>query len=212
MSPAARKKKTARKVAAKKKTRVAAKKAATKRAAPKSRGAVRKTAAKKATKKSAKVKTTAAKRAQPAKKVAAKKPPPAAVVKRPASVIPAKASPAKAAPSRPAPAPLTTPRVEARPQRRPAPRRARPSHHDGATPDVARQHFRELLEAKQARVRQGPSYPAANAHTGQHPTTPVPLPAYVAAPPPATGSGAPEPAADIEPEHARGNQGMRDQK
>jgi hypothetical protein len=30
------------------------------------------------------------------------------------------------------------------------------------------QHFRELLRAKQDRVRQGPSYPAPNAYTGRH--------------------------------------------
>ncbi|MBA8882789.1 hypothetical protein [Dokdonella fugitiva] len=30
------------------------------------------------------------------------------------------------------------------------------------------QHFREVLRAKQERVRQGPSYPAPNAYTGRH--------------------------------------------
>ena len=30
------------------------------------------------------------------------------------------------------------------------------------------QHFRELLRAKQERVRQGPSYPAPNDFTGRH--------------------------------------------
>jgi hypothetical protein len=34
--------------------------------------------------------------------------------------------------------------------------------------EVAMQHFRELLRAKQDRVRQGPSYPAPNAYTGRH--------------------------------------------
>ena len=30
------------------------------------------------------------------------------------------------------------------------------------------QHFRDVLRAKQERVRQGPSYPAPNAYTGRH--------------------------------------------
>jgi hypothetical protein len=34
--------------------------------------------------------------------------------------------------------------------------------------ELAMQHFRELLRAKQDRVRQGPNYPAPNAYTGRH--------------------------------------------
>jgi hypothetical protein len=81
------------------------------------------------------------------------------------------------------------------------------------TPEVARQHFRELLEAKQQRAKQGPSYPAPNAFTGRpHEGTASPTPA-----------GDPSsPASDTAPDaettygegeftHGRGNQGMRGQ-
>ncbi|HEY6941162.1 hypothetical protein [Dokdonella sp.] len=34
--------------------------------------------------------------------------------------------------------------------------------------EVAMQHFRDVLRAKQERVRQGPNYPAPNAYTGRH--------------------------------------------
>ena len=36
--------------------------------------------------------------------------------------------------------------------------------------EVAMQHFRDALRAKQERVRQGPVYPAPNAYTGRHDT------------------------------------------
>ena len=85
------------------------------------------------------------------------------------------------------------------------------------TPDVARQHFQELLEAKQARVRQGPSYPAANAFTGQRAADgSAPAPGSDSAPPPAPpDSGKPAPEAtfgESSARHGRGNQGMRPQK
>jgi hypothetical protein len=76
--------------------------------------------------------------------------------------------------------------------------------------EVARQHFREILEAKQKRVRQGPSYPAPNAFTGRPHDT-----GAAGAPPqePAQDSGPDVEASYGEGEFAsgRGNQGMRGQ-
>jgi hypothetical protein len=83
-----------------------------------------------------------------------------------------------------------------------------------ATAEVARRHFREILEAKQQRVKQGPSYPAPNAFTGRPHDA-----ADAAGPPP--GDPAPstqntKPDAEAtygegEFTHGRGNQGMRGQ-
>jgi hypothetical protein len=39
--------------------------------------------------------------------------------------------------------------------------------YSAATPEVAIEHFREVLRAKQERVRQGPSYPAPNPYSGR---------------------------------------------
>jgi len=79
---------------------------------------------------------------------------------------------------------------------------------------VAARHFREALQAKQERVRQGPNYPPANAFTGRH--APV-APALSGgldphAPLPATGTPAPEALTGANSLHGRGNQGMRKQK
>jgi len=43
-----------------------------------------------------------------------------------------------------------------------------PSRPRRVSPSVAQRNFRKLLEAKQERVRQGPSYPAPNEFTGRH--------------------------------------------
>jgi hypothetical protein len=80
--------------------------------------------------------------------------------------------------------------------------------------DVARQHFQELLEAKQERLRQGPSYPPANDFTGQRSLDGSGSAAGSENPtPPDAGKPAPE-ATFGEPSvmHGRGNQGMRPQK
>lgn len=96
----------------------------------------------------------------------------------------------------------------AAPPRKPA-RRDQPP----VSPNVARQHFLEILKAKQERVRQGPAYPAANAFTGHRDgagTNEASAPgeeAPAAEPAETTASfdGAEQP-------HGRGNQGMRPQK
>ncbi|HJU38226.1 MAG TPA: hypothetical protein VJ724_01540 [Tahibacter sp.] len=72
------------------------------------------------------------------------------------------------------------------------------------TPETARRHFQQLLEAKQARVRQGPSYPAPNDFTGQRDVDAAP--ADAGTPSPESTYGDPTFA------HGRGNQGMRPQK
>ena len=80
---------------------------------------------------------------------------------------------------------------------------------------MARRHFQELLEAKQERVRQGPSYPPANDFTGQRaadgsspasPSEPAPQPPNANQPAPESTYG------DPAFTHGRGNQGMRPQK
>jgi len=83
-----------------------------------------------------------------------------------------------------------------------------------ASPAIAKRHFLEVLEAKQERVRQGPSYPAANAFTGR------PDAHYEGAQLAAEEEIAPvvgnAPSADATYGaglvHARGNQGMRKQR
>jgi hypothetical protein len=98
-----------------------------------------------------------------------------------------------------------------------ASRRPRASTPSPVSADVARQHFQELLEAKQERLRQGPSYPPANDFTGQRSvdgsgSTAGSENAALPAPPDAD-KPAPE-ATFGEPSvmHGRGNQGMRPQK
>ncbi|MEO7431656.1 MAG: hypothetical protein ABIR62_06455 [Dokdonella sp.] len=80
-------------------------------------------------------------------------------------------------------------------------------------PDVAIAHFQELLRAKQERVRQGPSYPAANAYTGRHDATAddVHDDPNSHGPPMASAPDA-EATYGASTTHARGNQGMRKPK
>ncbi len=74
-------------------------------------------------------------------------------------------------------------------------------------------HFQELLRAKQERVRQGPSYPAANAYTGRHdaPTENMHEDASSHGPPMASAPDA-EATYGTSTAHGRGNQGMRKTK
>ncbi|HMM65303.1 MAG TPA: hypothetical protein PKC03_00040 [Dokdonella sp.] len=69
--------------------------------------------------------------------------------------------------------------------------------------------MRALLEAKQARVRQGPTWPAANAHTGAHGTSAGDADAafHENQSPPV----APDSNLGIAGMHGRGNQGKRGQ-
>jgi len=82
------------------------------------------------------------------------------------------------------------------------------------SPKVAARHFREVLQAKQERVRQGPSYPPANAFTGQHAAEAGASSGGLDphAPLPATGTPPPEALTAANSTHGRGNQGMRKQK
>jgi hypothetical protein len=81
-------------------------------------------------------------------------------------------------------------------------------------PSIARRHFQELLQAKQERVKQGPSYPPANPYTGRRDAVAsMPHGGDESASPPSL-SNAPEPEATFgssETMHGRGNQGMRRQ-
>jgi len=94
----------------------------------------------------------------------------------------------------------------------------RPSNRNGGqkpvSPKVAARHFREVLQAKQERVRQGPNYPPANAFTGQRAAEAGTLSGGLDphAPLPATGTPAPEALTGANSTHGRGNQGMRKQK
>ncbi len=93
----------------------------------------------------------------------------------------------------------------------PAPPRPRARRKGPVSPDVARQHFQELLEAKIERVRQGPSYPPANEFTGQRPSESGA--AGDARSPGDANKPAPEATyGDPTFTHGRGNQGMRPQK
>jgi hypothetical protein len=56
----------------------------------------------------------------------------------------------------------------------PSPKPAASGPQPPVSPSVAREHFLEILKAKQERVRQGPAYPAANAFTGQRDTAAAP--------------------------------------
>ncbi|MEP7097943.1 MAG: hypothetical protein ABI748_09800 [Dokdonella sp.] len=81
------------------------------------------------------------------------------------------------------------------------------------SPEVAIQHFREVLRAKQERVNQGPSYPSANAFTGRTDAAAGSTHMQSEGPPAETGS-VPEPEAlnASNSMHGRGNQGMRNPK
>jgi hypothetical protein len=81
------------------------------------------------------------------------------------------------------------------------------------TPSEARRHFEELLKAKQERVRQGPNYPAPNPYTGRHGgEAPAATNGNEETTPPADTAPAPEATYGETHTHARGNQGMRNQK
>jgi len=78
---------------------------------------------------------------------------------------------------------------------------------------VAREHFQELLEAKQAKVRQGPSYPAPNAFTGNREADSTVRSGGGDTPAPQPERPGPEATFGDPPlVHGRGNQGMRPQK
>jgi hypothetical protein len=71
--------------------------------------------------------------------------------------------------------------------------------------------LRQLLEAKRKRVRQGPTWPAANAHTGI-PGSGTNGMSDAEAPGSATQTFSPEANRGIVGMHGRGNQGKRGQK
>jgi hypothetical protein len=82
------------------------------------------------------------------------------------------------------------------------------------SPEVATAHFQELLRAKQERVRQGPTYPAANPYTGRHDASGGndhgdDLDSHG---PPLSNTPEPEAVYGASTAHARGNQGMRKPK
>jgi len=96
----------------------------------------------------------------------------------------------------------------------PAPKKPTAAPGQPVTAEVARQHFREILEAKQQRVKQGPSYPAPNAFTGRpHDAADAGAPPPNEPVPPAQDTKPDAEAAYGEGEftHGRGNQGMRGQ-
>jgi hypothetical protein len=191
MSPTKRSKKTARKST----TKTQRARTSTARAPRKAAKSARKTA-QKARKKSG-VNRPARKKSAAARKstvAAAKK-----------SRAPAR----KTARAKPA---ATAKKAATRRARKPAaPARKRP-----VSPAVARRHFQQLLEAKQARVKQGPSYPQPNAFTGQHapaPSSSAPGGLDGGKPPAVPETPAPEATyGDPAYTHGRGNQGMRPQK
>ncbi|MEO6688315.1 MAG: hypothetical protein ABIS07_03485 [Dokdonella sp.] len=112
-------------------------------------------------------------------------------------------------PTRAVPVKPTAPAV------RPAP--AAPDHGTSdagpVSPEVAAAHFQELLRAKQERVRQGPSYPAANPYTGRHGGSGAnghaDLDSHA---PPLSNTPEPEAVYGASTTHGRGNQGMRKPK
>jgi hypothetical protein len=73
------------------------------------------------------------------------------------------------------------------------------------SPEVARRHFLEVLEAKQQRAKQGPSYPAPNAFTGRPHDTVANSPVQDSSP------GVEATYGEGEFASGRGNQGMRGQ-
>jgi hypothetical protein len=207
------------------------KKATAKTSGSKNAGVKKKAATKAVSKKSMAAKTAGGKSA--AKKTIAKK----AVAKKTASKatkpVAKPISPSK--PKKATSAARTTNRSSAKPEasrktaKRPSSRPSRAGNGNGnastatrggtsgsrlVTPKVAARHFREALQAKQERVRQGPNYPPANAFTGRN----APLGAALSggldphAPLPATGTPAPEALTGANSLHGRGNQGMRKQK
>jgi hypothetical protein len=178
------KKATAKKATAK---TVASKKSATKKSA------ARTSAGKKSVAKKAVAKKTASKATKPAAKRVARTSDPRKTANTARAT---RSNAAPAAPKRAAKAPVS----DANRTRR-------------VSPKVSVRHFREVLQAKQERVRQGPNYPPANAFTGR----PASLTALSGgldphAPLPATGTPTPEALTGANSLHGRGNQGMRKQK
>ena len=82
------------------------------------------------------------------------------------------------------------------------------------TPEVAIAHFKELLQAKQERVRQGPSYPTASPYSGRHDTLAAADHRNNDDTHAAPAAGTPEPDAvyGANATHGRGNQGLRSPK
>jgi|GEM_PF-3963507 hypothetical protein len=168
------------------------------------------------------------------KKTVAKKSAPSKTATKTAKKAPAKA-PAKKAAARPvakaATKTTTKPSTQAalKPQRPVAKTAASKSASKGAgaaanasaaktprpvSPKVAARHFQKALQAKQERIRRGPTYPPANPYTGRHAVTGE-APGMALdphAPPPAAGTPAPEALTASNSTHGRSNQGMRKQK
>lgn len=81
------------------------------------------------------------------------------------------------------------------------------------SPEIAVAHFQELLRAKQERVRQGPTYPAANPYTGRHDVAGGNAHGDVDSHgPPSPSTPEPEAVYGASTTHGRGNQGMRKPK
>ncbi|MFI4969798.1 MAG: hypothetical protein ACHP7D_06305 [Lysobacterales bacterium] len=102
----------------------------------------------------------------PAPKTAASNPAARQAPQRIVTPIPTRPAPKPAAPV--ASKPATPPRPATPRPSTVAPTRAPAS--GPVSPEVAIQHFRELLREKQERVRLGPSYPAPSPYTGRHDT------------------------------------------
>ncbi|HEU4664726.1 MAG TPA: hypothetical protein VFS55_11930 [Dokdonella sp.] len=81
--------------------------------------------------------------------------------------------PAVAAPQKPANAPAPAPAAAPSAPKPGVPPAAGAGAAGAVSAEVAMQHFRDVLRAKQERVRQGPSYPAPNAFTGRHDGAPT---------------------------------------
>ncbi len=160
---------------------------------PATKSAVRKKAvAKKPVAKKVAIKKAAAKK-MPAKTVLARK---TAVKKAAAKKVVVKkvAAPtvAKKVNVATAAKPASTNRLAMAPKPVPPVQRAPPPSSGPVSPEVAIQHFRELLRAKQERVSQGPSYPSANAFTGRNDGATAPAPHTGDDAPPAPAAGTPE--------------------
>jgi hypothetical protein len=88
-----------------------------------------------------------------------------------------------------------------------------PAHTGPVSPEVAIQHFREVLRAKLERESQGPSYPSANPFSGRIDSATATQHADTEGqPPPAAGTPEPEALTGSNSIHGRGNQGMRNPK
>ncbi|MEO5561078.1 MAG: hypothetical protein ABIO49_14175 [Dokdonella sp.] len=119
--------------------------------------------------------------------------------------LPLPPKPARVVPTKPT-APVVRPRSA-------APVQASPDV-GPVSPEVAAAHFQELLRAKQERVRQGPTYPAANPYTGRHDGSGGNGHGDIDShgPPPLSNTPEPEAVYGTSTTHGRGNQGMRKPK